>query len=191
MLSESDYQDAATKLAVEVAAIKAVAEVESGQHGAFLPTGEPVILFERHLFHRLTNGQFDHDHPGVSNPIPGGYGKVSEQHTRLQEAVALNRDAALKSASWGRFQVLGNNWQDLGYANLQEFVTAMYSETGQLESFVRFIQHNGLVGALQNHNWGQFARRFNGPAFEKNDYDKKLAQAFTKFKSDSSKGGGE
>ncbi|WP_262919099.1 N-acetylmuramidase family protein [Niabella hibiscisoli] len=49
ILTEKDFQDAARQLNCEVAAIKAVAEVESKGDG-FLPTGEPKILFERHIF---------------------------------------------------------------------------------------------------------------------------------------------
>lgn len=182
MLTEEDYESAASRLGVEVAAVKAVSEVESGPYGGFLSTGEPTILFERHLFHRLTNGAHDREHPDISNKLPGGYGKVSEQHGRLQRAVALNRDAALQSASWGRFQVVANNWRDLDYESVQDFVNHMQTDQGQLDSFIRFIEHNGLIGALRNHNWSGFARRYNGPTFAKNHYDTKLAQAYFKHK---------
>jgi len=51
-LTEEDYSAAATQLKVEVAAIKAVAEVETTGN-AFDEEGRPRILFERHYFHRL------------------------------------------------------------------------------------------------------------------------------------------
>jgi len=44
-LTEDDYKEAAQKLGCDVAAVKAVSEVESGPHGAFLSSGDPVILF--------------------------------------------------------------------------------------------------------------------------------------------------
>jgi hypothetical protein len=182
-LTDTDYEAAATRLGCEVAAIKAVAEVESGPHGGFLPDDTPVILFERHLFARLTNHVYDHAHPAISNPSPGGYGKVLDQPARLAEASALDRDAALQACSWGRFQVLGANWRDLDYESLQQFVNAMYAgEAEQLDSFVRFIQHNGLTGALRTHNWTAFARRYNGPNFHINHYDTKLAEAYARHK---------
>ena len=48
-LTEADYAAAAGRLGCSVAAIKAVAKVESKGSG-FLPSGEPRILFERHVF---------------------------------------------------------------------------------------------------------------------------------------------
>lgn len=182
-LTESDYEAAALRLMCEVAAIKAVAEVESGPYGGFLADDQPVILFERHLFHRLTSGSYDATHPDISARTPGGYGSVRSQHTRLAEAAALNRDAALQSCSWGRFQVLGSNWRSLRYDSLQQFVNAMYeSEAAQLDSFLRFVEVNGLLGALQQRNWKAFARRYNGPNFQINHYDTKLAAAYAKFR---------
>jgi hypothetical protein len=96
-LIEKDYVEAARLLNCEVACIKAVTEVESKGSG-FLYTKEPVILFERHIFRRRTNGKYDYL-PYLSNKNPGNYGKVSEQHAKLQEAVKLDRNAALMSAS--------------------------------------------------------------------------------------------
>ena len=49
-LTESDFKHAAELLGVEVAAIKAVLEVETGNKGGFLAVGKPTILFEGHIF---------------------------------------------------------------------------------------------------------------------------------------------
>lgn len=183
-LSEQDYEQAAAKLGCEVAAVKAVSEVESGKYGAFLPDGEPVILFERHKFSKLTGRKYDQDYPDISNRKPGGYGTVSAQHARLQKAAALDRDAALASCSWGMFQVLGLNWESLGYASLQDFVNAMYrSEGDQLDSFVRFVITNGLAKFLRTKNWAAFAKGYNGENYKINKYDTKLAAAYKKYSS--------
>ena len=182
-LSEEDFKNAADTLGCEIPAIKAVAEVESGPYGAFLPTGEPVILFERHLFSKLTKKKYDGSHPGISNPKPGGYGPVSKQHARLQEAAELDKDAALQACSWGRFQVLAMNWKALEYPSLQDFVNSMYKdEAGHLDSFVRFVKTNGLAKHLKNHNWAAFAKGYNGPNYLKFKYNTKLAAAYDKFK---------
>jgi hypothetical protein len=53
-LDEQDFVDAATKLTVEVASIKAVREVESKGAG-FLDDGRSIILFERHVFRKELN----------------------------------------------------------------------------------------------------------------------------------------
>jgi hypothetical protein len=178
-ITEDDYQQAAQKLGCEVAAVKAVAEVESGPHGGFLESGDPVILFERHKFHKYTGGKYDGSHPGISNPNAGGYGPVSAQHGRYQEAAALDADAARMSCSWGRFQVMGFHWQVLGYPSLQDFVDAMYvSEGNHLDSFVRYVQVNGLAKHLKNKSWAAFAQGYNGKDYRINKYDEKLAAAY-------------
>src|SRR5690554_5168943 len=56
-LTENDYRAAADLLKVDVATIKAVAEVESAGDG-FLSNGQPKILFEGHWFHKLTDGKY-------------------------------------------------------------------------------------------------------------------------------------
>ena len=50
-LTENDFKEAAVMLRCEVAAVKAVAEVESLGSG-FLSDGSPKILFEGHIFWR-------------------------------------------------------------------------------------------------------------------------------------------
>ena len=181
-LTEQDYINAAKELNCEVAAIKAVAEVESKGEG-FLPSGEPKILFERHRFYKYTNGKYAESHPDICNKLQGGYGKESEQHSKLQRASKLNRDAALMSCSWGRFQIMGDNWQKLGYKSLQEFINKMYeSETGHLDAFVRYIKNFGLLNHIRNKQWDKFAFLYNGPEYKKNNYDLKMANAYNKFK---------
>lgn len=179
-LTEADYARAARALAVDVPAIKAVAEVESAGDG-FLDTDEPTILFERHKFHKHTGGRFSQAHPDISNPKSGGYGKTKDQHARLQKAVALDRDAALMSTSWGKFQVLGENWEDLEYADLQEFINTMYrTEADHLDSFVRYVKANNLDGALRAHRWAAFAKGYNGKNYKAGKYHTKLARAYAK-----------
>jgi hypothetical protein len=182
VLTEQDFIDAAATIGCEVAAVKAVAEVESRQKG-FYDNDEPVILFERHIFSKKTNGIFDKTNPNVSNPKPGGYGASETQHTRLGEAVKLNRNAALMSASWGKFQIMGFNFPLAGFNSLQEFVNAMYkSERDHLMAFVNYVIQSSLDDELRNKQWATFARKYNGPDYKKNKYDEKLAAAYKKYK---------
>lgn len=180
-LTGADFVRASKKLMCSVAAIKAVSEVESNG-GGFLPTGEPVILFERHIFSRRTNKRFDGIAPDISNPLPGGYGAVLLQHKRLQRAVALDRNAALMSASWGMFQIMGFNYPLCGFNSLQGFVNAMYESEGrQLDAFVNYIIASRLDDELRELRWADFARKYNGPAYAKNKYDIKMAAAYKRF----------
>lgn len=179
VLQECDFVTAANLLNCEVAAIKAVAEVESSG-GGFLKDGQPKILFERHYFHRLTNGKYTKDHPDISNTKTGGY--TSNEHARLAKAAKLDRDAALQSASWGKFQIMGSHWKALGYESIQGFINAMYaSETEHLMAFVKFVKVNGLQDELQRKDWANFARGYNGSAYAKNKYDIKIANAYKKY----------
>lgn len=182
-LTDADFRAAANHLGVPVAAIKAVAEVEAPGSG-FLPTGEPRILFERHKFSRHTGGKYDQSHPNISNPKWGGYGKESQQHARLTLAASLDRDAAIKSASWGRFQILGENYRQAGFATLQGFVNAMYaSEADQLEAFCNFvIADKRLHAALKRKDWPVYARIYNGPAYAEHGYDTRLAAAYDRHR---------
>ena len=179
LLKESDFVEAAKLLGCEVAAVKAVAEVESNG-GGFLKNGEPKILFEGHYFYDLTNGKY-----GISNiSYPKWSSKYynEDQHKRLQKAIALDRNAALQSASWGKFQVMGKNWKDLGYASIQAFINDMYESEGKhLLAFVRFVKFNKLDDELRRLDWAGFAKGYNGPGYAKNKYHTKMATAYKKF----------
>src|SRR5436309_13561217 len=106
-LSSDGLADVATSLGVHAPEIWAVLSVETRGCG-FLPDRRPQILFERHIFHRLTNGQFDDG--DISDPSPGGYGpRGAQQYDRLNRAIAKDRTAALQSASWGIGQIMGMN----------------------------------------------------------------------------------
>lgn len=185
-LTEADFARAANALAIPVAAIKAVCQVEA-PNGGFLPDGQVTILFERHKFSQRTGGRFDRTNPRVSDPVEGGYGPVGQhQHDKLAEAVALDREAALSSTSWGKFQIMGFNYAAAGFATLQDFITAMHESEGrQLNAFVTFIQQDRggrlwavLKSAVQTGNWAGFASMYNGSGFARNQYDVKLAKAF-------------
>jgi hypothetical protein len=189
-LSEADYEAAAKILKCDVAAIKAVAEVESSGNG-FLNDGRVKVLFEGHWFYRFTKGIYAQSHPticykkwtrefyakGATSEIRGA-GELA----RLAEAMALDQNAALLSASYGKFQIMGFNFAICGFAQVVDFYNAMQvSEGNQLNAFCNYITHNTLDDLLRNHNWEQFAFRYNGPEFKKNAYDTKLAKAHEKY----------
>lgn len=181
-LSNADLARAATRLDVEVAVIRAVAQVEA-PGGAFDDFGRPTILYERHYFHRLTAGKHDKKHPDLSNASQGDYGKLSAQYSKLERAYKLNASAALKSCSWGRFQIMGANYDECGFGSVEAFVrSVMQSEANQLDAFVTFLNHDARKRrALKQHDWAVFARLYNGPSYADNGYDSKLEAAFDRF----------
>ncbi|MBT2321275.1 N-acetylmuramidase family protein [Variovorax paradoxus] len=193
-LTEADFQAAADRLGVPVAAVKAVCKVEA-PNGGFDPEGRPRILFEGHVFHRNTGGKFDQVEPTLSfrRWTAAHYAKGANidvrnarEHERLTKAAALSRAAALMSASWGAFQILGENYATAGFATLKDFINAMFEGEGaQLLAFVEFVMHDrggkgwkALKHAVATGDWTPFAEFYNGKEQAKHQYDKRLKAAF-------------
>jgi hypothetical protein len=194
VLGPADFARAATALGVVPSAVKAVCIVEA-PNGGFDPADQPRILFEGHIFHRLTGGRFDKSHPTLSFPswTSANYAKGADadvrnarEHARLATATSLARSAALMSASWGKFQILGENYLAAGHDSLQSFINAMYDgEPEHLDAFVSFVQKDrggkvwsALKLAVKTGNWIPFAELYNGPAQAKHQYSSRLAIAF-------------
>ncbi len=179
-LSQSAIDRAAADLRTGPAELWTVFTVETSGCG-YLADRRPPILFERHVFHRLTGGA--HDDGDISAPTPGGYGPAgTHQYDRLLRAAALDRDAALRSASWGLGQIMGENFSVAGFASVEDMVAAMcQSEDQQLRAFVACLKANHLDAPLRDRDWSAFARRYNGPTFATNQYDTKLAAAFERL----------
>jgi hypothetical protein len=184
VLIDSDYEEAAGALGCDVAAIKAVAEVESSG-GGFNADDSLKILFEGHHFHRYTQGRFDVTHPTLSYPVwtRKFYGANQfAEHCRLKAAVELDPVAALLSTSFGKFQIMGFNFPMCGFTSVDEFVHSLsLGEHEHLMAFIEFIEHRGLADELRDRRWADFAKAYNGPGYAANQYDVKLAAAYAKF----------
>lgn len=182
-LTQADYQRAALIIGCEPAVIRAVAQVEAAGDG-FLKDGRPKILFEAHIFSRLTQHRFDLEHSTISSRVWNAalYRGGEREHDRLAKAIALDRVAALQSASWGKFQIMGFNFRRCGFASVEAFVEAMKKSEGEhLTAFCHFVQSMGLADELQRRDWPGFARAYNGPQYALNRYDAKLEQAYDLF----------
>lgn len=196
LLSESDLIDFASRHGLELAVVKAVNEVESGGKG-FLMNAKPVILFEGHVFFRelqkrgidprryMNAGNRDvlYD-KWTRNFYLGGVREYDRLHKAIQISDADSfRQAALSSASWGSFQIMGFHAKSLGYADVDDFVNKMnLHEREHLDAFGRFLQVNGLVPYLASRQWAKFAERYNGAGYKQNKYDTKLEKAYLKYK---------
>lgn len=177
-VSPFDIAAFAKRLCVSEKQLKAVAAIESGGAG-FDREGRPSILFERHYFHRLTDGKYS---PTVfSDPKSGGY--LFPSWEKLALACSRNVDSAFASASWGKFQIMGAHWHKLGYASPLEMAYSMVgSEAAHYEALCRYVEVMGLRSAMQAISTDPktciaFARGYNGPQYRKYDYDVKLANA--------------
>jgi len=179
-LSAAGLQNSCDALGVSPAHLWALLTVETMGIG-FLPDRRPQMLFERHVFRKLTRGRYDHAHPDISNARAGSYGGGAAEYTRLELAVQLDASAALRSASWGLGQVMGLNFRAAGYGTVEQMVEAMtHDEDAQLLAVARFVKHARLEQALQRCDWPGFARGYNGPQYKRNQYDQRLAAAYAK-----------
>lgn len=164
-LTDTDYQDCADFLGVDIRAIKTVAAVEA-RGGGFTPNDDPKILFEAHKFHMYTDGLFTESDPDLSVKRWDKtlYAKNwRDERIRFNRAEALDQEAALLSTSWGMFQIMGFNFKSCGFNSVLDFVKAMHQNEGaHLAAFSRFIKANShLHMALQDLDWRGFAL-YNG-----------------------------
>lgn len=204
-LTAADFAWASSALGCTVAQIRAVDEVESGSGwftgvrsdildldgpGGFIDGPNlPKILFEAHIFDRETEGRYRKGFPNLSSAkwnkalYVGGQGEWG----RLHRAMALDAKAALRSASVGRYQIMGFNHTLAGFDTVEAFWAAMkQSERRHLEAFVAFIKASGLVDelrAISNVHAANvpFARSYNGPGYAANEYHIKIARAHKRW----------
>lgn len=181
-LSEKDVADAANALGVNSAKIWTVWDVEASAN-PFIE-GRPTILFEPHIFSKLTKHKYDASNPDISSLkwnkklYPGSQ---KGRYDQLLKATGIDPDAGLSAASYGGFQILGANYKVCGFSNPFDFVYAQSrTERDQLLAFVAFVKGNGLDLALRQGDWAAFAKGYNGTAYRENKYDQRLAAAYAK-----------
>lgn len=198
LLKESDLVAGAKRLGVSVNVIKAIAEVETMGAG-YLDNGKPKILFERHRMYFYLTQKFGKTeanelmgrHPNIVNTKTGGYHGGSAEYTRLSQAKQIDTECALQSASWGRFQLMGENWNALGYASVQSFVDDQHaSESLQFEAFLRYCETKSgevddkkvsLLDALRQENWHVVFTLYNGKNYKKLGYDTKFLRVMNRL----------
>jgi hypothetical protein len=179
LLTDQDYRSSAARLGVKESAVRAFAEVEANGAGFF--DGKPKILFEPHVFARLTQHRFNDSNPTVSYSSWGlrPYPPTQDgRYAQLLEAIGLDPWAAFQAASYGKFQILGENFGRCGYDSPWAFAASQaYDELSQLKAFEMYLQRTGIAVLLRASMWAEAAKRYNGPAYARNKYDVKLAMA--------------
>ena len=184
-LVAADYESAGRELGAEAAAVHAVAAVESGGRTGFDAAKRPKILFETHHFRTNSGGKFNTTHPELTAVYKSKLQRASyklDQWTVIRSAFALDAEAAVMSASWGMFQVLGENAKSCGWKTLEEFVTDMfYSEGQHMRAFLGFCKANNLTRYLVRKDWKSFASGYNGSSYADFAYDTKMASAYARY----------
>jgi peptidoglycan hydrolase-like protein with peptidoglycan-binding domain len=186
-LTDAGYLQAAALLDVNVATTMMLAQVLSTQSG-FLTKGELLTRFERHLFYaNIQNslGKEEADAMSIKrsdlcNPRPGFYEGGIREHRRLTDARAYHATAALKSASYGLFQLQGSRYLVCGYPSVESFYDSLaHSEKDQILAFCRLLKTDvAMHDALKRKDWEGFARRYYGGAYSQGDYGRRMGNAY-------------
>lgn len=179
----------ANKINVEPAKLFAFMEVEAGNQAFANVNGKllPLIRWEGHYFYRLLSGQkrqqavkegFAASKAGaVKNPR-----SQTQRYALLNEAKSIDEGAAISSCSWGIGQVMGDHWSWLDFTSPQAFEKRACSGfDGQFDIMLRFLEKSGIIPHLRRGDWSAVARIYNGPAYRKNKYDQKMADAYRRL----------
>lgn len=179
--------------------VKAIMAVEAAGSG-FDKAGRVKMLFEPHVFwrelsrktvvkgktvYRATPARDRAEAEGLAYAEWGAKPYPKDSYPRLAKALAIDERAALRSASWGAGQIMGQHHAMLGYVTPREMVAAFAAdEEAHVRGMVTFIRKSGLADEARRGDWAGFARGYNGPGYKKNGYDRKLAKAFARYQAE-------
>ena len=167
-LLPSAFDEAAATLGCELAAIRAVADVESS-NGGFRRDGSLERRFEPH--HMPGSKMTWRDSMRL---------KQAERERMFLEAYQANPAAALAATSFGRFQIMGFNARAAGFTSPHSMTAQMAdSEAAQLRGFVTLLKTWGLDRALRARDWRAFAARYNGSG-QVAEYARRMEEAYRK-----------
>jgi hypothetical protein len=169
-------------------------DVEAAGDG-FDDQKRPKMLFEPNIFYRELGPGAKRDRAvkeGLAYPSwKKGYPKDS--YPRLLKAMAIDEAAALRSASWGASQILGDNFKLAGYASIYDLVNGFCDdEDDHIEAMIAFVKSTNIdddlrrLAALKRPTTPDdcriIAKTYNGSGYEKNGYHTKMAAAHNKWK---------
>jgi hypothetical protein len=187
-LTQQNFRDAAQAYGLKSPAeLHAFVDVEAPM-GGFAQNGRCIILYEPHVMSRCSGGVWDGYRPfmlasgaavAISYPkwVPYKKGKKpppgcdAHPYTLSQEdrwgmlafAAEADFEAALSAASWGAFQILGENHRSLGWDTAWEFVLAMHdSEHVHLDAAMRYLQSRDLIQHMRKGAWEKVIAGWNG-----------------------------
>lgn len=175
-IDEKLYEKTSNELGIEKAVMLAIARQESHK-SSFRQKGQATILYERHKMWKYLREDLGKNveeldalsklYPDLVNKRQGGYGTYEEQYSKLAKAKTIDYDCAIKACSWGKFQVLGANFEGV-FQNPKELEAAVnICEIQQFKLFRGYLtKTNGMIKALKNKDWKTIAKLYNGSAWE-------------------------
>ncbi|WCM61100.1 N-acetylmuramidase domain-containing protein [Paenibacillus polymyxa] len=188
------YGDVIKKLGAELNVdpnlLGAVILVESG--GSGFVNGKLKIRFEVHHFVKYPTSLFSFGKPTYKehryreNPKMEWKkvhtGKQSSEYDTLNFAITQNEEKAYRAISMGLTQILGSNYNALGYKSAKEmFQKFSTGHEEQIKGFVLFIKDANLVKKLQKNDLRGFVSGYNGKGNIEH-YTKKLKENTSLYK---------
>lgn len=169
--------------------LETIARTESNG-GGWDNSGLLKLLWERHYLWRRVKVSI----PLLSNPKPdpkeytidANRNGINDSWEKLADAsMQFGFGIAAECASFGKFQVMGAWWKDLGYSSPAEMIWLLSrDEAAHYDLLCRYIEKNKLQSAAQAISGNPpdclpFARGYNGPA--QKGYDVRLANNFRRL----------
>jgi hypothetical protein len=150
--------EAANSLGIPVEVIQTIESVESG--------GRPsAIRFEPHLFLRH-KPSLCCDIPFTRGPKGFSVTRSETDQSAFEHAFELDPEAAVKSTSWGLYQVLGSHLLKAYGGSPQLGVDSFYADPleASYKLLVSWFKGNRrALAAARERDWAELARRYNGP----------------------------
>ncbi len=168
--------------------LHAFMDVEAAGSG-FDASGRPKMLFEPHRFYAELGAGAKRDEAvkqGLARKTWMVKGKVpkypANSYSLLEKAILIDKEAALRAASWGLTQILGKWHKDIGYPSAEAMVLAFADdEAAHLEATIKLLVQWKVDDDLKAHRWDVVAKAWNGPAYASHGYHKKLKQAYERW----------
>jgi len=205
-ISDIDYENLATELDTESAAIYAVAKRESSGKSFTKNDDKQVakILYERHYMYRLLSSKYGesfakknmetkpylvHSESGRYIYNSDGIKQTNEEVASLEKfdkAKEIDEDIAIQSCSWGAFQIMGEYYIH-SYKTPKDLEKAMnMCEKQQLSYFKIYLLKVKTKAhkALKDKNWEKFTYWYNGSNWKKNNstYPTDMAKYYEEYK---------
>lgn len=205
LLTDEHFKYLANSFGCEPAAVKALNKQETVGAGVWKPdcgfdlNGLPKILFERHHFYaftlpsagKKTGEKTVHPYagfPDICFPVAGGFGPAGiHQYERFVTAARLDCDAAIKSCSWGAFQILGEYYDKCNCASPVEmankFMESIDNQVKIFEVFMKNVKPDAVKG-LAGKKWENVAASYNGRRWKNKNpnYASDLEKYYNEFK---------
>ena len=168
----------ATNAGFDYKALKAIIQVESGQHGFSEKTGKILIQFEPAWCKR----EYMHWKTDTTHTLwqSNGVGDQTQEWAAFNDAFAIDPDAAMKSTSIGMMQVMGFHYSELGFKTVGAMWDyAKINEANQVALAIKFIQSvPPLNNALKAKDWDKVAYYYNGANYKEFHYADRLAASY-------------